>query len=161
MGLDTLSGNGSLLSSLGLDELLHHVVQDEVVQRVTAKSAIPSSTKNLNLLNSLVELADILNCSALELHNSSLCGTGTHVKDDVVLRLRSVADVGELSSSSVVQTDSETIAENSQNLQTSKFSCGLDSPLLIDGVESWNCEDNGADNGSIASSHLCILLDAL
>ncbi|CAG9979308.1 unnamed protein product [Clonostachys byssicola] len=161
VGPDALGGNRGLLCRLGLDKLLNHVVDDEVVEGITAQSAVGTGSNDLNLLDSLVELSNVLDLAALEPHDGRLGRARTHVEDHVVFGFPALVDVGELAGGGVVETNSQTIADGAENPQASEVGSSLYSAPLICGIEWGNGQDNGAHRGAIASCGFGILLNAL
>ncbi|KAH3907474.1 hypothetical protein HBI56_158730 [Parastagonospora nodorum] len=69
MALDLLGGDGCALRTREGNEGGDNVVDNERVESVTSKGLVPANTKNLNLLDGLVALADVLDAPASELEN--------------------------------------------------------------------------------------------
>ncbi|GKT56757.1 hypothetical protein ColTof3_04096 [Colletotrichum tofieldiae] len=161
VGLDLVGIGRDLLAALGLDELGDHVVDNKVVEGVTAQSPVPTGADHGNLLDGLVELANILHGATLELHDGGLGGASAHVEDEVVLGLSSLVDVGELAGGGIVETNRKTVADEAEDFETGKVSGGLNGALLLGGEVGRDGQDDRADRGPRSSSSLGVLLDAL
>ncbi|KAA8621206.1 DnaK Molecular chaperone [Pyrenophora tritici-repentis] len=106
MSLDLVSSERSALCGRKLGEGGDHIIDDERVQRIASKSPVPPSTHDLDLLDSLVAFANILDSTALELDNTGRRRSRAHVEYEVDLRLAVFCNVWESPASSVVETNS-------------------------------------------------------
>ena len=151
----------TVLELLFLDQIGDHVLHDEVVQCVTTKTLVPSGAQDLDFLNSFVESASILHRATLETQDTGCSGPGTHVIDDVILRISTLRNTGEGTASGVVQTNRETFTDERVDIQPGQLRRQLKTLLFLRSVERWKSDHGISDIRSLPGQSISISFNLL
>ena len=160
MALDGF-GCDTTLQLLFLGQVASHIIHNEIVQCVASKSFVPSCSKYLDFLNSLVKSANILHRTTLETQNTGRSRSSPHIVNNMNLWLVTLRNTRERTASRVVQTNCETIADKCVNIQASQLSCQLETPLFLRGVERRISDHSVSDVRSCTGKVFGIGLDLL